>query len=172
MLRIDSVNKRLLIGAAVFIAGALLSAGPPELTLRNDSLRIDYALAHAGGALLAAAGAGFAAWYAPRRALRLVFASVAVLATGVSIHLAAYRVEVGADEIRTSGLFDSGRIAWTNVTRVDAGPGVIIVFEGTAARVHIDTTDYRPEQRASLERTLTRRARETSVRLTFGENLE
>jgi hypothetical protein len=159
------LNPRLALGTTgvlAFAAGAYLSSGPPVLTLLNDSLRISYPWPRAAAALVAAAGAAVVARSIPRRWLQLCGGVLALLAVASATHLLAYRVEAGDGAIEATGLLSRERLAWSDVSRVEAGPGVLVLFEGTQVRVRVDTVDYSADQRASLERTITRRVREAA----------
>jgi hypothetical protein len=49
------------------------------------------------------------------------------------------------------------------VSRVEGGPSAITVVGADETRIEIDTTDFRPDQRASLERTIARRIKDSSA---------
>jgi len=150
------------MGVCALLGGAYLSTGSPVLTLLNDSLRISYPWPRAAAAFFAAGGAAVLAASLPKRWLRLCAGTLAVVAVGSATHLLAYRVEAGDRAIEASGLLSQERLAWADVSRVEAGPGVLVIFQGAEVRVRVDTVDYSAEQRASLERTITRRVREAA----------
>jgi hypothetical protein len=154
-------GRRLAVVAllALVAAGALLSRGAPLLTLHNADLHIAYAWPRPAAALacaLAAAGLAFAARRTWARTLAGAFALAAVLATA---HLLVYRVRAGTEGIEARGLLGSNHLAWTAITQVHAGPGQVLVEGSNGARVRVDTTDFRAEDRAALDRTIARRLR-------------
>ena len=150
--------------AAILVtAGAIASMGSPRLTLTNAGLIVEYPWFRGLGAIVAAAGAALAflsvegRW---KRAVALAFAAVAV---GVGAHLLAYRLEADADGISFRGLGGRRVIAWPVVSRVEGGPGGIVVAGADDNRIELDTTDFRPDQRASVERTIARRVKDASA---------
>lgn len=72
----------------------------------------------------------------------------------------SYRLEATADGLVSRGLLGTTRIAWREVSRVEQGPDVIVVWGAGDSQIRIGTSGFRPEQRASLDRTMTRRLRE------------
>jgi len=159
------VGARGKIAAAVALvaAGALLSMGPPRLTLTNAGLSVEYPWSRSLGALGATLGASLLAAAVRRTWGRVAAGALAVLALGVGAHLLAYRVEADAAGFSSRGLAGRRTVAWPAVSRVDARPGALVVVGGDDTRIEVDTTDFRPEQRASLERTIARRLRDTST---------
>ena len=146
-------------GAILFVVGAYQSQGPPRFTLLNAGVAVQHGLRHPAGALLAAIGAGLLAIAATRRWARLIFIPLAILSVLVSIHLALYRVDADQTGLASRSLLRQVRIPWGEVTGVD-GDGVQIVITGRSRnKIRIDTTDFRPDQRATLDRTIARRVR-------------
>lgn len=139
------------------VAGAIVSTGPPRLTLTNAGLSVEYPWFRGIGALIAAAGAGLLAVALRRRWPRIAAAALAALGLAVGAHLLAYRLEADADGLSSRGLTGRRAVTWPGVSRVEGGPGTIAVVGTDETRIEIDTTDFRPEQRASLERTIARR---------------
>jgi hypothetical protein len=117
---------------------------------------------HGAGALAAAAGAALLAWTLQKRWPRVAAGVLAALGVVVGIHLLAYRLEADADGISSQGISARRTLAWPTVSRVEGGPGTIVVVGTDESRIEIDTTDFRPEQRASLERTIARRIKDSS----------
>ena len=124
-----SGRRRIVASIVLIVAGAIVSMGPPRLTLTNAGLSVEYPWFRGIGALVAALGAGLLAVALRRRWPRIAAGLLAALGLGVGAHLLAYRLE-GPDE----------------------------------TRIEVDTTDFRPEQRASLERTIARRIHDSAPR--------
>lgn len=152
----------LAIGAIVFVAGAYASQGPPVLTLVNAGLSVHHPWRHPVGALGAAAGAVLLAWVSPRRWARVIFVALAALSVLVAIHLTAYRVDADQTGLASRGLFGITRIAWPDVAGVDGDASQVVVKGRDQSTIRVDTTDFRPDQRATLDRTVARRVRESS----------
>lgn len=151
----------LAIGAIAFVAGAYASQGAPVLTLLNTGLSVHHPWRHPIGALGAAAGAALLAWVSPRRWARALFVALAVLSILVAIHLAVYRVDADQTGLASRGLFGGTRIPWPEVAGVDGDAVQVVVTGKDQSKIRVDTTDFRPEQRATLDRTIARRVRET-----------
>jgi hypothetical protein len=161
------VNNRIRIallamGAIVFVAGAYASQGPPRLTLLNAGLSVQHPWRHPVGAVIAAAGAALLASASPRRWARVIFVALGALSILVAIHLTAYRVDADQSGLASRGLFGRTRIPWPDVAGVDGDASQVVVTGKAQNRIRVDTTDFRPDQRASLDRTVARRVRESS----------
>jgi len=152
----------LVVGAAVFIAGAYASQGPPVLTLVNTGLAVHHPWRHPAGAALAAAGAVLLALASGRRWAQILFGALAVMSVVVGIHLIAYRVEAGQGGLASRGLSGRTRIPWPDVAGVDGDAVQVVVTGRDQRKIRIDTTDFRPDQRATLDRTIARRVRDSS----------
>jgi len=154
-------GRRLIVASVVLIvAGAIASMGPPRLTLTNAGLSVEYPWFRGVGALVAALGAGLLAVALRRRWPRIAAGLLAALGLAVGAHLLAYRLEADADGLSSRGLSGRRAVTWAGVSRVEGGPGTIVVVGADETRIEVDTTDFRPEQRASLERTIARRIRD------------
>jgi hypothetical protein len=151
----------LALGAIVFVAGAYASQGPPRLTLLNAGLSVQHGWQHPVGAVAAAAGAALAAAVSPRRWARAIFIALGVLSVLVAIHLVVYRVDADQSGLASRGLFGGTRIPWGEVAGVDGDASQVVVTSKDQSRIRVDTTDFRPDQRATLDRTIARRVRET-----------
>ena len=157
------MNGRRKIAAAVLIAaGAAVSMGAPRLTLTNAGLSVEYPWFRGAGAIVAALGAALLAVVVQRRWARVAAGALAALGVVVGGHLLAYRLEADAAGFSSRGLGGRQAVAWPAIRRVDTGPGVLVLVDGDEARIEVDTTDFRPEQRASLERTIARRIKDSS----------
>jgi len=154
----------LILGAVIFVAGAYASQGPPRLTLLNAGLSVQHPWRHPVGAVIAAAGATLLAAASPRRWAHLIFHALAALSLVVAVHLAAYRVDADAAALSSRGLLGRTRIPWGAVSGVDGDAGLVVVTGKDQNKIRVDTTDFRPEQRATLDRTIARRVRESSGR--------
>jgi hypothetical protein len=152
----------LILGAIVFVVGAYQSQGAPRFILLNTGLAVQHGLRHPAGALLAAIGAGLLAKAATRRWARVIFIPLAILSVLVSVHLALYRVDADQTGIASRGLVRQTRIPWGEVTGVDGDAGLVVVTGRNQNKIRIDTTDFSPDQRATLDRTIARRVRESS----------
>jgi len=157
-----SGKRRIVASVVLIVAGAIVSMGPPRLTLTNAGLSVEYPWFRGVGALVAALGAGLLAVALRRRWPRIAAGALAVLGLAVGAHLLAYRLEADAAGLSSRGLTGRRTVAWPGVSRVEGGPGTIVVVGSDETRIEVDTTDFRPEQRASLERTIARRIRGTT----------
>jgi hypothetical protein len=154
--------RRFLLGAGVALIaiGAFLSTGPPRLVLLNASLRLQYPWTRGFGALLAGAGALVLATVVSKLALRLIAGVAAIAAFMVALHLFRYRLEATAAGLVSRGALGTTAIGWREIKSVERGPDLLLVSGPGEARIRVDTTDFDPEQRASLERTIARHVAE------------
>ena len=150
----------LAIGAIAFVAGASASQGPPVLTLLNTGLSVHHPWRHPVGALGATAGAALLAWASPRRWAQIIFVALGALSIVVAIHLTAYRIDADQTGLASRGLFGATRIPWPDVAGVDGDANQVVVTGKDQTKIRVDTTDFRPDQRATLDRTIARRVRE------------
>lgn len=153
----------LTLGAIVFVAGAYASQGPPRLTLLNAGLSVQHPWRHPVGAVIAAAGATLFAAASPRRWAQLIFAALSLLSVVVAFHLVAYRVDADQTGLASRGLFGRTRIPWPDVAGVDGDASQVVVTGKAKNKIRMDTTDFRPDQRATLDRTIARRVRESTL---------
>lgn len=151
-------------GAIVFVAGAYASQGPPRLTLLNAGLTVNHGWQHPTGALAAAAAAALLAAVSPRRWAQAIFTTLGVLSVLVAIHLWVYRVDADQTGLASRGLFGRTRIPWPEVAGVDGDASQVVVTGKDQNKIRVDTTDFRPDQRATLDRTIARRVKESSPR--------
>lgn len=150
------------VGLAALIAGVVLSVDTPELTLHNTGIRIEYGIRPVAGTLLAGAGTALLAATARRLALRILWGALAVFLLGVCAEVLRYRVDADGEGLSSQGMLSSTRIPWAAVTQVERGRDVLVVWGGEERQIRVATSDFRPEQRASLERTIARRVRESA----------
>ena len=99
---------------------------------------------------------------ATRRWARVIFIPLAVLSVLVAIHLALYRVDADQAGLASRGLLRRTSIPWGDVMGVDGDGGLVVVTGKNQNKIRVDTTDFRPDQRATLDRTIARRVRESS----------
>jgi hypothetical protein len=141
------------------VAAAAASMGAPRLTLLNTDVHVAYPWYRSGAALASAAAAAGAAALLRRfwaRALACLFAVATVLAAA---HLARYRVRAGDEGLEARTLLGATRLAWHAVARVDTAPGLLLLTGTDGRKLRVDTTDFRAEDRATLDRTIARRLR-------------
>ena len=149
------------IAFATVLAGGWLSVGAPHLTLLNSGLQVAYPWARGGGALLGAIGVVGLALTAQRLWFRAALAVLAVAAAGNGLYLLRYRLDTDGAGVTARGLWGTRRLAWSELTQVETGPGLVVLRAGPNA-LRLDVTDFRPEDRATLDRTIARRVRESS----------
>ena len=148
------------LGLLLLALGAWRSTGPPRLTLLNAGVRVDYPWSPALACLAAAAGLGLLGLAPRRRLLRWIAAAAALAALAAAGSRAAYRVDADEAGIHGRGLLGATQLAWKDLRRVDAGPELILLWGPGDSQVRIDTSGFRADQRATLERTIARWVRE------------
>jgi hypothetical protein len=146
-----------LLGAAV--AGAVASMGAPRLTLLNADLLIAYPWPRAAAAVASAMTAAALAFVLRPRWARVLAGAFAIAAALAGAHLLRYRVRAGADGVEARSLLGAHRLPWTAIAQVETGPGLLLLTGNGGQRLRVDTTDYRAEDRATLDRTIARRLR-------------
>jgi hypothetical protein len=152
-----------LAAVAALLAGAFLSVGAPQLTAQNAGLSVAYPWPRGAGALLAALGAAGLALTLRQAVIRALAALLAVVSLWASLHLFRYRVQTDAEGLSARGAWGTRRVAWRALTEVVNGPGVMELRAG-GQRLLLDVADFRPEDRATLDRIVARRVREASPR--------
>lgn len=153
-----------LVAAVLIVSGCVLAATPPRITLLNAALRIDYPWRAGAGALVAAAGAGLAAALVRRRWAQALCGLLAFAATGVGLSLLTYRLETTPEALESESVFSRTVVPWRDVTRVDAGPAMVVVWGAGETQIRVDTADFRPEQRATLDRSIARLVHQAGAR--------
>lgn len=152
----------LLGGAALLLAGAFLAAQQqPRFTWLNTGVRVDYPLAAAAWALAAALGAVLAA-LALNRAARLALAGLAVVALVFAAQLLRYRVAIEDAGLMERGLLGTRTLLWKDVARVESGSRLLVVWGRAEEQLRINASAFAAEDRARLDRTLSRRIRESA----------
>jgi hypothetical protein len=114
----------------------------------------------AAAAAVAAGAALLALWLRPRWA-RLGCAAVAVAALALAGQRLSYRVDVDGRGLVARQWGEQTAVAWSDVQRVENGPARIVVWGGAERRLAVDTSGFRPDQRAALDRAIARRVMET-----------
>jgi hypothetical protein len=151
---------RQIAGAVTVVAGAIFAFGSPRLTLVNAGLRIEYPHTQAMAAAVMAAGAGLLALALRPRWARAGCAAVAAAAVAVAAQRISYRLEVDGRGVVSRQWGEQTAVAWSDVSRVESGPARIVVWGGTETRLAVDTSSFRPDQRAALDRAIARRVME------------
>jgi len=154
-------RRRLAVAAllAASLAGAVASMGSPRLTLLNADLHIAYPWPRAAAALVCAAAAAGLALTVRMGWARVATGAFAVAAALAGAHLLLYRVRAGVEGIESRGLLGVDRLAWSAIGQVQSGPGLLVLTGSGGESVRVDTTDFRAEDRAALDRTIARRLR-------------
>lgn len=155
-----------LVLAALGLVGALTlgasSAGAPRLTLANTAIVVDYPWTRGAASLGAAAALALSAACVPRPRLRSGLLLLALLPAGAGLQLLLSRTEASAGGLRSRGLLGSTDLAWSEIAAVSLRAGAVVI-EGAGRRIEVDTTDFAPEQRGALERTIARRVGEAGT---------
>lgn len=150
----------LLAGAAAVVGVAATFVTVPRLTLLNEGVRLRYPWpAVAAAAVTAAALVALALLLRPlaARGLCVLFALVAGALVAERV---AYRVSADAAALSATGLVERARIAWPEVRQVQ-GDGRTLRVSGFGENlIVIETAGLRPQDRATLERTVSRRVQE------------
>jgi hypothetical protein len=151
------------LGGVLLGVGLWLSLGAPRITFVNSGLRVDYPRQRAAGAAAGAAGAALLAFAIPRRGPRIAAGLVTVILAGVAGHILVYRLETDGSGVRARGLLGRTEVAWKDITRVESGSDVVVVWGPGETQIRIDTAAFQATQRAMLDRTLARRVRESQT---------
>jgi hypothetical protein len=130
----------------------------PRLVLSNAGLLVHTAPAVYVSALLAAllwAGSALALREWRRGAAAIV--AVGMLWLGLSQWV--WRLEAGPEGLSERRLHGTRAIAWWDVTRVDAAQGALLFTVHAGGSLRIATDTFTDDQRAALERTVSRLVR-------------
>ena len=161
------MTRRSALLAAAAFAALLLGLwgywGTPRLTLSNSGLGIDYPSPRTLAILAAAAAAAALAFAAPRRALAIVALMATAGLTILGLHRLVYRLEVGPDGLSARDLRGSRRLAWRDVTKVEAELHTLLLEGRGSESIPIDTSGFTAQQQASLERAVARHVEETQA---------
>jgi hypothetical protein len=159
------VNRRLATIAAALLAAAgfaLVVLTAPRLTVLNDGFRLDYGWAVLVGAALAAVGAvGLATILQPVGA-RAGGALLAVAAVVLGVQRGAWQVGADRSALSARSLTETSRIAWPEVRQVHSDTEALQVTGFGDAAIRLRISSLRPHDRATLERTISRRVQESA----------
>lgn len=155
------------VGIGLTVAGGLLSTGAPRLVFVNAGLQVEYPVTRGLAALAATAGLALVAAAIPKLAFRLLACVAALGVSFVALHLLLYRLEASDAGLLSRGVLGTTAIEWREVVGLDRGGDELIVTGRSDRQVRIDTTDFGSDQRATLERTIARRVRESGGKLTL-----
>jgi hypothetical protein len=148
------------IGLAAISAGAFFALDGPRITLTNAAVRIDYPWPYGAGALAVAVGLALVAAAVPRRAARLVLGLLALAVFLASIERLAYHLDTDEAGLVSYRLTGRTSVRWAQVSRVESGPSIVVVWGFGDTQIRVDTSGFKPEQRAILDRVIARRVRE------------
>jgi hypothetical protein len=149
-------------GVGLLLVGAYLAAAQqPRFTWQNTGVRIDYPPAATAWAIAAACGGALAA-LALARAARLSLAGLALAALVVAAQLSRYRVAIEDAGLLERGLLGTRTLPWRDVARVESGTRLVVVWGRDEEQVRINASAFAAEDRARLDRTLSRRIRESA----------
>jgi hypothetical protein len=129
----------------------------------NTGLRVDYHWSQGVALLVAALGFGLVAWALPRRWMRVIAVAAALVTAAGAGGRFLYRLDAGDEGISDRSLLGSTRLGWKEVRRVDAGPALILVWGPGDTQVRVDAAGFTSEQRATLDRIISRRVREAQA---------
>jgi Bacterial PH domain len=155
-----------LAGAVLTALGAYYSIGAPRLVLVNAGLQVEYPPARGWAAMVAAVGLAVVALVVRPLALRLVASVAALGVVLVGLHLLLYRLEATASGLVSRGVLGTTAIAWRDIVALDRGGDLLLLTGKNDEVIRVDTTDFQPEQRASLQRTIARHVQESGGKLT------
>jgi hypothetical protein len=152
----------LVLALMALVYGLLPSSTTPRLTVTNEALLIAWPGRAVGQLALACAGAvvlvGVWGQGWPLLARLTGFALVLGLALA-SLERACLLYTLDAVGLERRGLLGRTRIAWRDVTRVEAGSVALVAFAGDR-QVRVATAVFAPELRATVERNIARHVRE------------
>jgi len=150
-------------------AGLLLAAGSlpflgatPRFVFTNDGLTIDHRPAQA----LAAAALALGLWLLAaalrrRRAALYGLGALGLAAAAVALDLASFRLTVDGHFVERRALVEDERIAWSEVASVESGPAAVLVRGPAGRAIRIEARAMSGDDRATLDRTIARRVRES-----------
>jgi len=157
--------RRALLAACLAASGAglLASRGPLRFTWTNDGLEAVFPGLIVAMAVASALGMALAMVPAARPATRLILGVAALTLGARAADRGVYRLEVSSVGLAERALSGSSALAWPEVVGVYSEQDRIRVRGKPDVTLQIATSLLRPEDRATLERTLSRRVRESQV---------
>jgi Bacterial PH domain len=154
------------LGTALVLGGAWFSVGAPRLVLVNAGVHIEYPPRLGWAAMGAVMGLALVAFAVSRLAVRLVIAVAALGTLFVALHLLLYRLEATESGLVSRGVLGTTAIAWRDIVGLDRGGDLLLLNGRNGGQIRVDTTDFSPTQRATLQRTIARRVQESGGKLT------
>jgi hypothetical protein len=143
------------------VGASLFALAPPRVLWLNAGPSIEYPRTAGMGAFVSALALAALAATCSRKTWRGLALALAALLGVCSVHLFAYRLSATADGLAQRGLLGSTSVAWGEVTRVELEARHVAVY-GPAVSLRIPSDRISPEDRARLERTISRRVREVT----------
>lgn len=159
------MSRRLAAGlaAAIGLAGVVvLVATAPRLTVLNEGFRLEYGGLALVGAAAAAVGATFLAAVLRATSARFGCALLAIAAVVVGVQRGAWQVGADGTALSARSLTETSRIAWKEVRQVHSDTEALHVSGYGDTLIRIGISGLRPHDRATLERTISRRVQETA----------
>lgn len=154
-----------MLAASLLLSGLCLlaSRGPLRLTWTNEGVVGAFPWQTIALAAAAAFGLAPALVLVSRPAGRLILALAAAGLVARAGDRAVYRLEAAAAGLTQRTLLGSTALAWRTVSQVTGSARAILVRDEAGASIEIPASLVRPEDRATLERTLARRIRESQA---------
>jgi hypothetical protein len=159
------VTRRIAVVAAAACAATgfvLVFLAAPRLTVLNEGFRLDYGWTALLGAALAAVGAIALAAGVRKLPARGMAAFLAVVAVVLGVRRGAWHVGADGTALTARTLTESSRIAWPEVRQVHSDTEALQVTGFGDAAIRIGISGMRPHDRATLERTISRRVQESA----------
>ena len=149
--------------AAAAVAGfVLLFLAAPRLTVLNEGFRLEYGWGPLLAAALAAVGAIALAAVARSLPARGMAAFVAVIAVVLGVQRGAWQVSADRSALVARTLMETSRVAWPEVRQVHSDTEALQVAGFGDSSIRIGISGLRPHDRATLERTISRRVQESA----------
>jgi hypothetical protein len=149
-----------LAGAAAVIGVASTFVTAPRLTLLNEGVRLSYAWPAVAAALMTVAALAALAVLLRPLAARGMAVLFALVACAFVVERLTYLVAADAVALTSTGLVERARIAWPEVRQVQGDGRTLRVSGFGENHIVIETAGLRPHDRATLERTVSRRVQE------------
>jgi hypothetical protein len=152
------------IACAVCAVGGfgILLLAAPRLTVLNEGFRLEYGWTALLGAALAAVGAIALAAVVRALPARGMAAFLAVIAVVLGVRRGAWQVGADRSALSARTLTETSRIAWPEVRQVHSDTEALQVTGFGDAAIRIGISGLRPHDRATLERTISRRVQESA----------
>lgn len=157
--------RRLPLAASLLVSALCLlaSRGPLRLTWTNEGVSAAFPWHTLALAAVAALGVVPALVLVSRPAGRLILGLAALGLAARAGDRAAYHLEAAATGLSQRTLLGSSALDWSQVSQVAGSARAILVRDKAGAVIEIPVSLVRPEDRATLERTLSRRIRESQT---------